>query len=624
MEKTLINLIQNSIIAHPSSAAIKEGDNTITYFDLYTRIKELGTGLMAIGVKPGTHVALISEKSAKNIVTEFAIAGCGAIVIPISPETGDNELLHILTDSNPEVVIIDTESTMNRVASIKTKASKKELYIRKYIVLDSDYKADTNILNIFKIPVYAWDELVERGRKKIERGERQFDLRAAGVTPMDIQSINYTAGTTSIPKGVLLSHENIISTVLALNETLGASINENWSSYLPGRTIFERIIDYLSLLNGNTIIIGKPDIEASLFSKNESNFIVCNSHQLTELYKILHSETAFLTKTIIKLNLLWYTLLQRLTGNFQYYKKGERIFNLFLGLILLPLYSPIKFLINPFVSKMKKTKVGPNLKGIISVGNYLPKESDRFFNGLGINVIEGYGLTEASGYVSIRERKRKSVNDMGNILRGLEISIRDISGRELPIGQKGIIYIRGPQVMQGYYNLPELTKQIISPDGWLNTGDIGAVSMNGKLSVTGKEDFRIPLNESQYIEPEPIEETITQSDYIDNAILVNTNEKDNRNSRSEAKNIKLVIVPKIERLKQIANKWRIAFSSEEELVTNRSIVKLIKREIKKNIHDLPTKETTNQFIVVPATFKIGKELTINYTKKRREIEKEFI
>ncbi len=645
MTETLINLIQNSVINHPSSAAIKEnirGDSKIiTYSQLYTRIKELGTGLIAIGVKPGTHVALIAEKNPKNIITEFAIAGCGAIIIPINPETDDRELQHILTDSNAEIVIVDTEDTMNRVNSLTSKniIPKMGNTIRKYIILDSNYKTDTNILNIFKTPIYGWEDIVERGRKKIERGERQFDLRAAGVNPTDIQSINYTAGTTSIPKGVLLSHANIISSINALAKVLKTSPNENWSSYLPGRTIFERIIDYFSLYKGHTIVInttytgkGNEIDNPEPLKDEEIDFIILNSHQLTEIYKTMHKQTNFISRLVIKLNLFWYKLLHKVTGNFQYYSKGQRAIQFFTGIFLIPLYTPIKLIIQPIVSGMKKKKLSKNLKGIICAGNYLPKEPDYFLTGMGLDIIEGYGLTEASGFVSIRAMRKKSLNDMGNLLPWLKISIRDEKGHELPPGVRGIVYLKGPQIMQGYYKLPELTKQILADDGWLNTGDIGSISLNGKLAITGKEEFRIQISPNSYIEPEPIEEAITQSEYIDNAVLIDPANLGNSHksqvlSETEEGNrshkTNLIIIPRIGELKEIAKKLRISFSSEKELVTNRNILKILTKEVKKKIPNRETRETANQFLVVPASFRIGKELTINYTKKRNEIIKEL-
>ncbi len=632
MVETLISLIQNSIINHPSAAAIKDKSTTITYSELYTRIKELGTGLIAVGVKPGSRVALIAEKNIKNLITEFAITGCGAIVVPINPETDDRELQHILLDSEAEIVIVDTEERMKKINSFSSKSiiHKMGSTIRKYIVLDSDFKTDTNILNLFKTPVYGWDDIVERGKKKIERGERQFDLRAAGVTPTDIQSINYTAGTTSIPKGVLLSHANIISGIIGLDKALKSAPNENWSSYLPGRTIFERIIEYLALFKGNTVVINskKTTTEETreileILKNIKLDFALLNSHQLTEVYKELHRETNFISRIALRLNLFWYKLIQKITGNFQYYSKTQRLTQFFIGIILLPLYAPIKLLIQPVISRERKRKLGKTLKGLICVGNYLPKEPDYFFTGMGINVVEGYGLTEASGFVSIRPLQNKSLNDMGNLLPELKISIRDGGGNELPPGTKGIVYLKGPQIMQGYYKLPELTRQILTDDGWLNTGDIGTISINGKLTITGKENSRIQIRPNSYIEPEPIEEAITQSEYIDNAVLIN-HETSQGTSQSIMNNkTNLIIIPKLNRLKEMAKRLGVTFSSEKELVSNKNILKTLIKEIKKKIPEKETGGTSAQFIVVPASFRVGKELTVNYTKKRNEIIREI-
>jgi long-chain acyl-CoA synthetase len=256
--------------------------------------------------------------------------------------------------------------------------------------------------------------------------------------------------------------------------------------------------------------------------------------------------------------------------------------------------------------------MGGNLKAIICGGGPLAISLDRFFAAIGIDILEGYGLTEASPIVSVRPEKFPVLGTVGRPLPDTEIRIAGENGESLPFGRKGTVYVKGPQVMQGYYKDPAATRDILSPDGWLDTGDLGMRTIDGNLMITGRMKNAIVLRSGERIEPEPIETAIQESPYVQEAVVVG----------DRRENPGILIVPSADTLRVWAASRGIVASDDAELIHNPAVFRFLQGEVETRLANngisLPGGKAA-KLALLPARFEIGRELTRTLSKRREVI-----
>jgi long-chain acyl-CoA synthetase len=252
--------------------------------------------------------------------------------------------------------------------------------------------------------------------------------------------------------------------------------------------------------------------------------------------------------------------------------------------------------------------VGGNLRGIVCGGGPLSIQLDRFFTALGIDILEGYGLTEASPIVSVRSEKQPVLGTVGRPLADTEVRIVGENGESLPPGRKGTVHVKGPQVMQGYYRDPAATREMMSADGWLDTGDVGLRTIDGNLMITGRARNAIVLRSGERVEPEPIETVVQESPYIQEAVVVG----DARD------NVGILVVPAMDALRAWASSRGID-ASDTELVHNPAVFRFYQDEVQARLAsnglELPGGRAA-RLALLPATFEVGRELTRTLSKRR--------
>ncbi|MFW6139487.1 MAG: AMP-binding protein, partial [Spirochaetota bacterium] len=256
------------------------------------------------------------------------------------------------------------------------------------------------------------------------------------------------------------------------------------------------------------------------------------------------------------------------------------------------------------------------LKAGISGGGALQKHADEFFAGIRLRVLEGYGLTETSPIVAARTFERPVPYTVGPLLEDVQVKIVDEQGAELPPGEMGIVMVKGPLVMKGYYKREELTRKVISADGWLNTGDLGRMTINGELQITGRAKDTIVLLGGENIEPQPIEQNLTQSRYISRVMVVGQNQR-----KPGA-----LIVPDFEQLEEFAKDENIPYRSLEELLQNHKVKELYRNEIKSYVspkYGFRNVELISTFRLLSRGFEAGKELTHTLKMKRNLINEVY-
>jgi long-chain acyl-CoA synthetase len=571
MGPTLIGLLQESVVKYSSLAALKTrtGDGaslTLTYGELYQAVREFGAGLLTIGLSPGRHVAIIAENNYRWLVSDLAVLGCGGVDVPLSSGRPDRDLEHVLSHADCEIALVENHTVLSRLLYLRRRLPR----LRKIVVMDLPGPKPRPGAGPGRILVYSWEEVLKKGRSRIERGDRQFDLRAAGVTAADVATIVYTSGTTGRPKGVMLSHGNIMHNVLTVQGNVTPSPGMIWLSVLPVWHAFERTVEYCSLYFGCTIAYSEPS-EWKIFEDLKAlkpHYLVVVPGILEGMHKSLEKRLGFLDSLLARFERFFLVFSGFVTGRFPRFRTEERVLEAFAALLPLIVLSPVKLLSLLTLHRRVKALTGGALRAIICGGGPLPAHVDRAFAALGVDVLEGYGLTETAPFVSVRSEKAPVLGSVGRPLPQTEVRIAGADGQPLPPGGRGQVHVRGPQVMLGYYKDPAATRECLSADGWLKTGDVGMLTRDGNLVITGRGRRAIVLASGERVEPEPIEIALRESPYVREAVVVG----------EQRESVALLIVPEMEALRGVARARGIRPDNTAELLKNPGIINFYQAE----------------------------------------------
>jgi long-chain acyl-CoA synthetase len=615
MGPTLIGLLQESVVKFASLAALKfrgpEGEfQTLTYAGLYNAVKELGTGLISMGLPPGTHVALLSENNPRWLVADLAILGCAGVDVPLSARVSDRELEQVMTHADCEAAIVEDTSLLHRFLSLRRRLQ----HLKKIIVMDfTGAKPDAGI-GEERVLVYSWDEALKKGRARIARGGRQFELRCASVTPADMATLVYTSGTTGRPKGVMLSHGSIMHNVTSVHANMSPGPGTVWLSVLPVWHSFERIVEYCSISFGSTMACSRPNEWKILEDLKDLSpeYLVVVPTLLEAMEKSIGRTIGKIGGLLIHFEKFYQVFSGFIMGRYPRFRREERVLEIFAAIPPLVLLSPVKLASQLFLRGRIRGLLGGRLRAIICGGGALPAHLDRYFAAIGVNVLEGYGLTEASPIVSMRSEKAPVMGTVGRPLASTEVMIVGDKGESLSPGRKGHVLVKGPQVMLGYYKDPVATRQLLSPDGWLKTGDSGIFTMDGNLVITGRMKHAIVLHSGERVEPESIEMVIQESPYVQEAVLVG----ESRDS------LGLLIVPNHEMLRKLADSRKIPSTDPKVLVGNPAVYRFYQEEVQSQLVNngiyFPGGKAP-RIALLPGEFEIGRELTRTFTKRREVI-----
>jgi long-chain acyl-CoA synthetase len=615
MGPTLIGLLQESVVKYASLAAVRSRNpdgsiQTLTYAELYSSVKELGTGLISIGLTPGMHVAIVAENTHRWLVSDLAILGSAGVDVPLSARLADEELEHALAHSDVEIALVENPTILSRLLAMRKRLPR----LRKIVAMDLPGPKPHAGSGEERVMIYSWDDALKKGRSKIERGDRQFDLRAAGVTPSDTATILYTAGTTGKPRGVMLTHGNVMHNVSTVHSSISPKPGSIWLSILPVWHAFERAVEYCSIYFGGAIAYSQPS-DWKIFDDlktHRPDFLVIVPSLLEIMQKSIEKRVNSFDSFLIRFEKFYLVFSGYIMGRYPRFKREERLLEIFAAILPLLLLAPVKLASHFLLRRRMRALMGGNLKAIICGGGPLAISLDRFFTAIGIDILEGYGLTEASPLVSVRPEKSPVLGTVGRPLPDTEIRIAGENGESLPYGRKGTVHVKGPQVMQGYYKDPAATRDVLSPDGWLDTGDLGMRTIDGNLMITGRMRNAIVLRSGERVEPEPIEIVIQESPYVQEAVVVG----------DRRENPGILIVPSVDTLRVWAASRGIVTSDDAELIHNPAVFRFLQEEVQSRLFNngitLPGNGTA-KLALLPARFEIGRELTRTLSKRREVI-----
>ena len=554
----------------------------VTVPEFRDTVRWLATGLNDLGVKRGDRVAILSENRPEWTMADFAILCAGAISVPVYPTLLGWQIEYILNDAGTVAVVCSNQEQLDKVLEIRSHVPT----LNNVIVCDAPSPKPAGVL--------TFREVVERGKKREEaQGTSWFETSRGQAKPADLATLVYTSGTTGNPKGAMLTHGNITSNVMAVREFVPFAAGDVALSILPLSHILERMIDYLYLYKGGCIAYAenvtkvadnlqevKPQFFAAvprLFEKMRSRIMDNVATAPAARQKIFHWALKVAE--------------ERLPNRIEGKPMG-------LGL-------KVKSAIaDKLVFSKILARLGGNVKYVVSGGAPLSAELAAFFIGAGVEILEGYGLTETSPVIAVNQPKKRRLGTVGPIIQGVEVKI----------APDGEILSRGPHIMQGYWNNPESTAQAIDPDGWFHTGDIGEIDSDGFLKITDRKKDIIINAYGKNIAPQPLEALLKSSPYVGTPVLIG----------DRRKYLSALIVPNFEKLQRDAAALGIEAKSNEELVRHEGVRRLIQDEIDRFNTNLDRQEKIRRFALLPRDFSIEEdEITPSLKVKRKMIDKKY-
>lgn len=539
-------------------------------------MNKVSRGLLALGVQPGDKIALISHnnRSEWNVMDQ-GILQIGAIDVPIYPTMSPEDIAYIMQHAGVKYCFVSNAELLQKVTEIKDRLK----------LLEAVYTFE-------KIPgATHWSEVLERS---VEIDQQQVESIAEGIKDTDLATLIYTSGTTGLPKGVMLSHRNITSNAVDSSERLpqlyagkGRAL-----SFLPVCHIFERMLHYLYMYNGVTIYFGQS-LETIKEDLQESR-----PHIFTGVPRLFEKFYAGIVAKGAEAGGIKSKLFAWAVGlalQWEPDKKNGAFYEFQLGIARKLVFSKVK-------DALGLTEI----QAVASGSAALQAKLARFFNGAGIPLLEGYGLTETSPVISvntINQPKMLKIGSVGKVISHVEVGF----------AEDGEIKCKGPNVMMGYYKDDEKTAEVIK-DGWFYTGDIGEMDANGFLSITDRKKEIFKTSGGKYVAPQILENAIKESVLIEQVMVV-----------GEGKNFpSALIVPSFEALRVWSKKHNIKYTSDADMIQNQQIIDRIWRDVEKANQHFGKWEQVKKFTLLPAMWTIeDDELTPTLKLKRKEIHRKY-
>ena len=567
--------------ARPVAMRVKRGATwqDLSYRDIADRVQCLAAGLRSLGVAPGTRLAILSENRPEWAITDFACLSLRATDVPVYPTLPPNQISYILRDCGALAIVVSSAAQLEKLQAVR---QAEDLPALRHVI--SMEGSGTGVL--------GFDDLVERGRKALAAYPR-WKEEALTATPDDLATLIYTSGTTGDPKGVMLTHGNLCSNVVAAVPALNVNDADECLSFLPLSHVFERMAGHYLMFHAGVIINYAQSVDsvpADMIDRRPT--VVLSVPRLYEkIYaRVLEgSAGSALKKRIFN----W----ARATG--------EAWADLVLAGRPVPGGLALrKAVADRLVFSKLQARTGGRLRLFVSGGAPLSAEIAKFFFAAGLPIYEGYGLTETSPVITVNTPTHVRLGSVGQAIPGVEVRI----------AADGEILTRGPHVMKGYYNKPQATTEVIDPDGWFHTDDIGKLDAEGYLTITDRKKDIIVTAGGKNIAPQPIENRVKLNKYVVNAVMIG----------DKRKFPVMLVVPNLEALRAWASHEGLSFPADGALVTSVQAGDKIEREIKKDLRDLAQYEMPKKVLLIERDFSIESgELTPTLKVKRRIVEKNY-
>ena len=548
------------------------------------KLKNLALGLAAMGVKAGDRVAIISENRPEWSLTDLAILSLRAVNVPIYTTQAVEQIRYILEDSGAKMLFVSGKKLWKHaqaaIESVET--------IEKLVFFDADAKParDNRAVTL--------EDIERRGEETDKIDSQSFDNLLKQVKTDDLATIIYTSGTTGEPKGVMLSHENFVSNVVAVTKALPILNTDCSLAVLPLSHIFERTVFYVLCSNGVRIhYCAAFEQLATYLSEVKPTIMTAVPRLFEQVYhKIVKKGKAaggFKTKLFD-----W-----ALEVGQEYWTAKDK------GETISPILSAKQAVASKLVFSKWREGVGGNLRFFVSGGAPLSDKLSKAFWAAGIPILQGYGMTEAC-VVCANLPDDNKIGSIGKPFEGIEMRIAEKDGE---------ILIRGKNVMKSYFNKPEETAKVLDEEGFYHTGDVGYKDADGHFYITDRLKDLFKLSNGKYVAPLQVESLLKQSPLVSQAVAVG----------SGRKQVGALIVPDWETLKQtLAEEGISAEGSREELCENPYVVKRVQRDAVEFTREMNDYERVKRIYLLPREFSIDKgEMTPTLKIKRGVIDEKY-
>lgn len=564
-------------------------------------VTALASYLLDAGIEKDDRIAILSENRYEWAVVDLAIQMVGGINVSLYTTLPPSQCEYILKDSEAKLFFVSTGIQLKKAIEIFDNCPD----IKKVIAFDEPRVKEY----IEKEYVLLFDTVCTAGSKAETMQGKLLKKRSKSVKPEDISTLIYTSGTTGNPKGAMLTHRNIVSNVKSAHEAIDISDQDRCLSFLPLCHSFERTGGYYAMMAGGAEIYFAESVDtvAKNMTEMTPTIVVSVPRLFEKIYNLVN-------KSVKEGSAIQQSIFSWALSIGKRYWKGER------GLVSLQ-----KTLADKLVFNKLKQRTGDKIRFFVSGGAALPPEIGTFFMSAGLNILEGYGLTETSPVMCCNRYGEEEIGTVGKVINGVTVGIQrlednkiiaSVSGEDYPTdvsSGEGEILNMGPNTMKGYWKNEEATREMIDEDGWLHTGDIGQFE-NGLLKITDRIKHMIVNAGGKNIYPGPIEDMFKTSPWIDELVVV-----------GEKKSyMAALIVPDFEALENYAKKNGIEYESIESLLSKEVILNLLSKEIRSFSKDLASHEKIRDFRLIGNEFTVETgELTPTLKVKRRVIEDKY-
>ena len=570
----------------------------LTYSQLYQQIQQFAAGLQALGIKPGDRIALFAENQPRWFVADQGIMMAGAVNAVRGAQADREELLYILAHSDSIAVVVQDKATLQKLLT------EGKLPVNLAILLSDEQPpeiADTKILNYSRAIALGAD-----------RPPKPVQWRRE-----DLATLMYTSGTSGQPKGVMLSQGNLLSQVFGASAVVEPQPGEVVMSILPIWHCYERSFEYFVLAHGCTQIYTNIRYVKKDFKEFQPFYMVGVPRLWESIYEGVQKQ--FREQPANKQRLInfffaqsqRYILARRVVQGLDLNNLSPSIFaKIWAGIQTIPL-GLVHQLADKIVYKQVREATGGKVKFLVSGGGSIAEYLEDFYEIVGVDILGGYGLTETSPITHVRRTWRNLRGADGQPLPNTETQIVELDTQKpLPVGKKGLVMIRGSQIMLGYYKNPEATAIAINSEGWFNTGDLGWVSDQDDLVITGRAKDTIVLSNGENIEPQPIENACLRSPYIDQIMLVGQDERF----------LGALIVPNEDALQQWIVTQNLEINPSD--LDSKAIQELYRQEISREVQTRPgyrADERISTFKLISEPFSIENGTMTQTLKIKRSV-----
>ena len=582
---TLVEMFEHAAREHPKPDTLnfkRDGAwQALSSDEMLQRARSLALGLYSLGIRQNDRVALLSDNCVEWTLSDAGCQFAGVIDVPIYSTLTPAQVLYILKDSGARALFIQTREKFDQLKSVLADCPQLE----HVIFFNERGVEETDGITLA--------QLEERGRILVAEQPRLGEQLARAVKPEDLATIIYTSGTTGEPKGVMLTHSNLVSNLIDCGEHFVYHKTDVALSVLPLSHVLERLAMYMYIHNGMSVFYAESmEKLGENFREVHPTIFIGVPRLFEKIYQRIKEKASEGGRARAAM-LAWAVSV------------GKAHAQLALARQKIPPLLAFKHnLASRLVFSKWREGLGGRIRFFISGGAALPEEIGYIFAGAGMQIIQGYGLTETSPVISGCTLEENALGTVGRPIRNVEVRI----------ASDGEIETRGPNVMQGYYNKPEATREVFTEDGWFKTGDIGKLDEAGFLSITDRKKELFKTSGGKYIAPQHVEQLIKASRFVNQVVLVG----DRRKFPAA------LIVPDWEQIRSYVALKNIDAQTNSELCQHPRIIDLFERQVAQFTAELAQYERVKRIILLEHEFTIdGGELTPTLKIKRRVIDEKY-